>query len=277
MKPWEAATRNMSTEAQPLPVLLGVSLKTYFGHQQTLDWCAKLAKLSKTHPAFTSKAVECFVLPSVPFISEVATVLTNLPIDLGAQDLSEHDSGAFTGGISGASLREIGCKYVEIGHAERKMHFGESESLIALKMAAAQRNNLTSVLCVGEDLESDGPQAGQICIQQIEDATSLIQGQITNLVVAYEPVWAIGADVPAGPDHIIAICKEISDFLDKSDKFVNPRVIYGGSAGPGLLSTLEGSVSGLFLGRFAHEIANLEKILDEVLDLASRQPIKASK
>jgi triosephosphate isomerase (TIM) len=267
----------MSTEAQQSPILLGVSLKMYFGRQQTLDWCAKLAELSRTHPAFASKLVECFVLPSVPFITDAAEVLSGLPVDLGAQDLAEQDSGAFTGGVSGASLFEIGCKYVEIGHAERKTHFGESESSVALKMAAANRNNLAAVLCVGEELEADSDEAAKLCVAQIENAISLIQGPIQDLVVAYEPVWAIGAEVPAGADHIKMICTEISKFLASSDRFVNPRVIYGGSAGPGLLTKIDGSVSGLFLGRFAHEIANLEKILDEVLELAGKQPIKAAK
>lgn len=267
----------MDLQTSTSSALLGVSLKTYFGHQETMEWCQKLATLTRSHPAFSEGLVECFVLPSSPFLSEVANLLRETPIGVGAQDLSPQDPGAFTGGVSGESLKEIGCKYVEIGHAERRIHFGETDDSIAKKMAAACRNKLTPVLCVGEETKQDSRLAADLCIKQIENATSMVEGFVEELIVAYEPVWAIGAEAPASPDHINLVCGHISKYLEGSLNIRNARVIYGGSAGPGLLSKLEGNVAGLFLGRFAHEFTNLKKILDEVLVLSNKQSPEATK
>jgi triosephosphate isomerase len=248
------------------PVMLGVSLKMYFGHQETLDWCRRVAQIAAVHPAVSRNLASVFVLPSMPTLGLVEGMLAGTKVGLGAQDLYHQDKGAFTGEVSGAMLSELGCKYVEIGHAERRKLFGETDHDVAEKLAAAVRNNLIPVLCVGEQNDVSASEAAELCINQIQAAGSVSTEGKIELVVAYEPVWAIGADSPAPESHIIDVCALIIEFLDSSERFEGSRVIYGGSAGPGLLTRLHGSLSGLFLGRLAHDPGNIVKILDEALE-----------
>jgi triosephosphate isomerase len=257
----------MSATIPTTPVILGVSLKMYFGHQETLDWCRRVAQIAAIHPAVSKNLASVFVLPSMPALGLVSSMLASTKVGLGAQDLYHQDKGAFTGEVGGAMLSEIGCKYVEIGHAERRKLFGETDQDVAEKLAAAVRNDLIPVLCVGEQNHVSAAEAAELCINQIRAAGAMLTEDKIELLVAYEPVWAIGADSPAPESHIVGVCSLIIEFLDSSDRFKGSRVIYGGSAGPGLLSRLHGGLSGLFLGRFAHDPDNIVKILDEVLEV----------
>ncbi len=189
----------------------------YFGHARTLEWAAAIGDIARRHPAVTEGLVDLFVVPTFPSLVPVRDILAGSRVRLGAQDLSSADEGAFTGEVSGTELREIGCTLAEVGHAERRTIFHEDDAVVAAKTAAALRNELTPLLCVGE----------------------------TALVAELETV------VAALPGR------------DGS------RVIYGGSAGPGLLTALGGEVKGLFLGRFAHDPTAVETILDEVRALAT--------
>jgi triosephosphate isomerase len=170
-------------------------------------------------------------------------------------------------------LRELGCKYVEIGHAERRKLFGETDHDVAEKLSAALRNDLIPILCVGEQNHVSAEAAADLCINQIKAAGSVATDKNLDIIVAYEPVWAIGAEAPAPETHILDVCARITEFLASSDRFKNARVIYGGSAGPGLLTRLHGDLAGLFLGRFAHNTDNLVKILDEVVETFSSESL----
>ena len=254
----------MSADLTATPVILGVSLKMYFGYKETLRWCEQTASIADSHPAIQSGLARLFVLPSAPTLGVLSEQLAGTKLGLGAQDFFQEDQGPFTGAVSGKMLKELGCDYVEIGHAERREIFGETDLDVAAKIAAALRNDLTPVLCVGEEDHLEPNNAAQICIDQIESAVSVNGDKPARLLVAYEPIWAIGAEKPASESHIILVCQLIKDFLASNDKYRGSRVIYGGSAGPGLLTKLQGAVAGLFLGRFALEPENLKKILDEV-------------
>ncbi|MCU1411711.1 MAG: triosephosphate isomerase [Rhodoglobus sp.] len=223
---------------------VGVSLKMYFGHSDALEWFRRVAALD-TH------GVELFVIPSFLAIPAALEVFAGTGVTVGAQDLFWEDAGAFTGEVSGAELAELGVGVVEVGHAERRRLFGETEEVVALKTAAALRNGITPVLCIGEPERS--PDAAAHCIAQLEAA--LAGAPAGRVIVAYEPVWAIGAAEPAPAEYIRAVTSEL--------KKTGRTVIYGGSAGPGLLTALGGDVDGVFLGRFAHDVAALAAVLDE--------------
>jgi triosephosphate isomerase (TIM) len=254
---------------------LGVSLKMYFGAEETLKWCRQIAEMARRHEAVVNAAADIFILPSLPLITQVAAVFAGTGVSVGAQNLFWEDEGAFTGEVSGVMLRELGCRYVEVGHAERRRLFGETNEIVALKVAAALRNSLVPVICVGEPDRSDMKRAGVSCIAELEAA---LQNATTNkapgpIVVAYEPQWAIGAPAPAPPEHIDHVCQELRQWVASAPGLPGSRVIYGGSAGHGLLSRLAHAVDGLFLGRFVHDPKAFEAILDEVVAIENRSMI----
>jgi triosephosphate isomerase len=244
---------------------IGISLKMYFGRTRTADWCHAVADIADWHPAVTDDLAQLVVLPSHPYLFEVGALFADTPVRIGAQDLFWEDEGAFTGEVSGAQLRELGCDYVEIGHAERRRVFGEDDKIIAAKTAAAFRNGLTPLLCVGEQRLSSVKAATAECVAQLDSALSSAPGPV---VVAYEPQWAIGAAEPASPPYIAAVCGALRSHMARGP-VTGSQVIYGGSAKPGLLTQLKDAVDGLFLGRFAHDPSALTMILDEVVELAA--------
>jgi triosephosphate isomerase len=240
--------------------LIGVSLKMYFGYDHTLRWCRAVADRAGDHPALRGGDVRLFVLPAFPAIAAAADIFRGTPIAVGAQDLCAADTGAHTGEVGGPMLREAGAVYVEVGHAERRTLYGETAETVAAKTAAALRNGLVPVLCVGEPQQVRAAQAAAECTRQLASALDGADGG--HVVVAYEPFWAIGAARPAEPDHIATVCTTLRE---KSGGVV----IYGGSAGPGLLTRLGPAVDGLFLGRFAHDPAALVDVLEEAATVRS--------
>jgi triosephosphate isomerase len=247
-------------------VAVGVSLKMYLGHRQSLDWCAQVGEISREHPAVASGAVELFVIPGFLGLAEAVEILDGTGVLVGAQDLFSQDEGAFTGEVSGSELAEIGCAVVEVGHAERRRLFGETDDVVAAKTGAALRNGLIPVLCVGENERGTPEDAARECVRQLDSA--LLDAPAGRVIVAYEPVWAIGAAEPAGADHIRAVCSFLRGAVHAFADRDGTSVIYGGSAGPGLLTALGSDMDGLFLGRFAHDPAALGRVLDEAGSLA---------
>jgi triosephosphate isomerase len=248
------------------PVVVGVSLKMYFGHSRAREWFASVAEVARQNEAVTSGAVELFVIPSFVSIPAAIDALDDTHVIVGAQDLFWEDNGAYTGEVSGPELAELGVGVVEVGHAERRRIFAETEEIVAAKTAAALRNGIAPVLCIGEIHEGEADAAARDVIGQLQSA--LNGAPAGRVIVAYEPVWAIGAAEPASPDHIRAVCAELRTALDSLDGRDGSSVIYGGSAGPGLLTTLGTDVDGLFLGRFAHDPTALASVLDEAATLA---------
>lgn len=259
---------------------IGVSLKMYFGQRQTIDWCRAVAALAGRHPALTGGAAELFVLPAAPMIDPVLRVFAGLPVGVGAQDLCVADAGAFTGEVSGALLGEMGCRYAEVGHAERRRLLGEDDASAAAKVAACWRNRLTPVLCVGEPRQGPPPDAAAAAIAQAREvldgaaavlAAAAVPARVpaSRVIVAYEPHWAIGRPEPAPVAHIAAVTAALRRWLAARRELAGSRVIYGGSAGRGLLTSVRGDADGLFLGRFAHDPAALAAVLDEALAIAA--------
>lgn len=250
-------------------MLIGSSLKMYFGRARTLEWTRAVAAICADHPAVRDGLVEPFVIPTFPSIPDIVSIATDARMLVGAQDLHWEDAGAFTGEVSALELAEHGVALAEIGHAERRAMFGESDATVALKVAAALRHGIAPVLCIGERDEGAPDAAAAACIRQLEASLALAReaDAAGRLVVAYEPVWAIGAPRPAGDDHIRAVASALREHL--ADDRLDAQVIYGGSAGPGLLPRIADSVDGMFLGRFAHDPAAFGTILDEALALGA--------
>jgi triosephosphate isomerase len=177
--------------------------------------------------------VEIVVCPPYPYIPQVREALSGVPVALGAQNLYEEQAGAFTGEVAGSMLADNGCRYVIVGHSERRSLLGETDSVIARKFIAAQENELTPILCVGETLDERqadrtlaviGAQFGAVVdavgIQAFRDA-----------VVAYEPVWAIGTGETATPDQAQEVHAAIRAMAAERDAKIaaDLRLLYGGS------------------------------------------------
>ena len=253
--------------------LVGMSTKMYFSHARTLQWCREAIELSRLHPAVLGGHAELFVLPGFLSVGSVVQQLGSAGSagtywSVGAQDVCWADDGPYTGEVSAGQLAEVGARLVEVGHAERRRLFGEDESVVAAKTAAILRHGLTPVLCIGEAERLSQAAAVEVCLSQIAAALGPARaaGCRVRIGGAAEPVWAIGASEPAGVEHIGGVCGPLRAALaDDPDYFGD--VIYGGSAGPGLLREVGEHVDGLFLGRFAHDPQAIKGILDDVLVL----------
>ncbi|MGA8210372.1 MAG: triose-phosphate isomerase family protein [Nocardioidaceae bacterium] len=246
-------------------MIIGAGLKMHLGPRRTTEWVAAVADLAGRHPALRSGAVELLVLPTFPMLTHAVASLSPLGVHVGAQDLFWEDAGPYTGEVSGRELAEIGCSFAEVGHAERRRLFGETDEIVAAKTAAALRNGLSPVICVGEEQAQEPHEAAAECVRQLQSAVAQSRraGLGGRVVVAYEPTWAIGAAAAARPPYIRTVCTRLKAALSADEALAGSRVIYGGSAGPGLLGQLDGSVDGLFLGRASHDPAALEAVVEE--------------
>lgn len=246
---------------------LGVSLKMYFGWQQTRTWCRDVARLVREHPLTRQPGpVALFTFPSAPALESAVGAFAGSTMGVGAQNVCAQPPGAWTGETSAAMLAEMGCGYVEIGHAERRRYFGETDELIVSKVRLALQHHLTPVVCLGEPERVSAAVATRIAICQARALLDNLHDTPGDIIFAWEPQWAIGAPQPAPHDYVRQVCAGLREYLGTCPSG-NHRVIYGGSAGPGLLSQLWPDVDGLFLGRFAHDPGALREILDEARGL----------
>lgn len=247
-------------------VTVGVSLKTYFGHERARAWFQEVAALARDHAAVRDGDVQLFITPTYLQIVPALDAFTGTPVRVGGQDVSAEDPGPFTGEVSAAELAEVGATIAEIGHAERRRLYGETDEVVADKTGAALRAGLTPLLCIGETERQEPADAAHVAVAQLRSA--LDGAPAGAVIVAYEPVWAIGAPEPAGHEHIRVVASALRATLDADAERAGSVVIYGGAAGPGLLTELGDAVDGVFLGRFAHDPAALMTVLDEAAELA---------
>ncbi len=166
--------------------------------------------------------------PPFPFLASVREVLKSAV--LGAQDLSIEEAGPFTGEVSASQLVDLGVKYVIVGHSERRRHLGESDEFIAKKVAAAARHGLIPVLCVGETKEerSEGNKKA-VVERQVGVGLSVVGSLKAEVIIAYEPVWAIGVGEADTPEDTLDMVRLITSHLQASGRRSGKRVIYGGS------------------------------------------------
>ena len=168
----------------------------------------------------------CAVCVPFPYLGQVAERLRGSPIAWGAQNVSEHAQGAYTGEVSAAMLAEFGCRYVLVGHSERRQLYGESDAQAAAKFAAVKAAGMTPILCVGETLQQrDAGKTEEVVGRQL--AKVLEKNSVEKSVLAYEPVWAIGTGRNATPEQAQAV----HAFLRKKVPADTP-ILYGGSVKP---------------------------------------------
>lgn len=193
--------------------------------------------LSALRAGSVSLGCEVLVCPPYPYLAQVADALEGTAIVCGAQNLSQHLEGAFTGEVSAAMLADLGCRYVIIGHSERRTLFGESDAVLVAKFVAARQAGLCPIFCLGESLVQR--QAGKTLEVVFEQLNSLLQvvgvEGLVDAVLAYEPVWAIGTGLSATPEEAQEVHAALRGMLSALDVDVAAalRILYGGSVKAG--------------------------------------------
>ena len=227
---------------------------------QKLAWSLKDAKLDYG-------TVEVAIFPPFTDLRSVQTLISadKLSVKFGAQDVSAHVSGAYTGEISGAFLRALDCGYVIVGHSERRTLHNETDEIVAAKVAAAITHGLVPVLCVGEtaaDLERHGPSA--VPVAQLRAALASVEPG-ANIIVAYEPVWAIGSGQAATPAQAEQVAGQLRTTLAEmigEHAASATRILYGGSVKASNIASFmrESNVDGALVGGASLDLAEFSSI-----------------
>ncbi|MEA9983722.1 MULTISPECIES: triose-phosphate isomerase [Subtercola] len=246
----------MVSSTQPggrIPLIAG-NWKMNLDHLQSIAFVQKLAwNLKDASHSYSD--VEVAIFPPFTDLRSVQTLISadKLELAYGGQDLSAADSGAYTGEISGQFLAKLDCAYVIIGHSERRTMHNETDEVVAAKVAAALKHGLVPVLCVGEtaeDLEKFGPSA--VPVAQLKAALVGVPST-ANIVVAYEPVWAIGSGQAATPEQAENVCAALRTVLAETlsdEAAAATRILYGGSVKSGNIAGFmrEPNVDGALVG-----------------------------
>lgn len=222
-----------------------------------LEAIALVQKVAFALPEKYFDKVEVVVLPPFTDIRSVQTLVDGdkLLLGYGAQDVSTHDSGAYTGEVSAPMLAKLGCKYVVVGHSERREHHGETDELVNRKVRATLKNDMSPIMCVGEQLEirEAGDHVGHCTSQLINGLKGLTADQVRRTVIAYEPVWAIGTGKVATAADAQEVCAALRQAL--TDKYGvevagEVRILYGGSVKSSNIAELVGQddVDGALVG-----------------------------
>ncbi|MEJ7706017.1 MAG: triose-phosphate isomerase [Nocardioidaceae bacterium] len=223
-----------SRQTARLPLMAG-NWKMNLNHQEGVVLVQKLAwtLADKKHDASLAEVV---VLPPFTDLRSVQTLVDGDSLDIryGAQDVSVHDEGAHTGDISTAMLAKLGCSYVLVGHSERRQYHSEDDGLVNAKARKVVAAGMTPIVCVGEglDVRKSGDQVAYTLGQVEQSLVGFSAGEVAELVVAYEPVWAIGTGEVATPADAQEVCGAIRSRLDESfggEAAVGIRLLYGGS------------------------------------------------
>jgi len=221
-----------------------------------------------------NQAVDVVLCPPFTALSEVSEVIVESDIFLGAQDIYWLEEGAFTGEVSGKMLKDAGCSFVIIGHSERRQFFNETNESVNKKLKAALANNLTPIVCVGEMLkEREAGKTFDVLKDHIEGGLNGLSAEdLLKIVIAYEPVWAIGTGKTATPDQAQEVHKYIRDLLRK---LFNPeaasevRIQYGGSVKPDNIVELmkQPDVDGALVGGASLKVDSFSLIVKKAAEV----------
>ena len=211
----------------------------------------------------------CDVAVCVPavYLAQVQLLLAGQGgIALGAQDVSQHESGAYTGDVSAAMLKELGARYVIVGHSERRQYQGETDAQVAVKAQRALAAGLTPIVCVGETLrEREQGETESVVSRQLSAVIQLNGERLADLVVAYEPVWAIGTGRTATPEQAQAVHAALRALLAAADsQTAGVRILYGGSMNAGNAAELlaQPDIDGGLIGGASLKARDFLKIIE---------------
>lgn len=255
----------LAADAQRIPLIAG-NWKLNLDHLQSIAFVQKLAWTLKD-ARLDFRSVEVAVFPPFTDLRSVQSLVAadKLSIVYGAQDVSAHDSGAYTGEISAAFLKALDCRYAIVGHSERRNYHHESSELVGQKAAAAIRHGIVPVVCVGEtaeDRESRG--ASAVPVEQLEAALATLP-KGSDIVVAYEPVWAIGSGQAATPEQAAAVATQLRAVLGSTwgaDAAERTRILYGGSVTSSNIASFlrEPDIDGALVGGASLVVEEFAKI-----------------
>ena len=252
---------------QRTPLMAG-NWKMNLDHLQAIALVQKLAWTLKD-AEHNYEDVEVAVFPPFTDIRSVQTVVDadKLGVRYGGQDLSPHDSGAYTGDISGEFLKRLACSYVLVGHSERRTLHGETDEVCAAKAQAALRHDMVPVLCVGETLEqreaTDNP--AEVAVAQLRAALAEVAND-AEVVIAYEPVWAIGTGKVATAEQAQEVCQALRGALVErfgAERAAQLRILYGGSVKPDNIAALmrEPDIDGALVGGASLSVEDFASIV----------------
>lgn len=180
--------------------------------------------------------VDVVICPTFTALKSVGDIITNTNVKLGAQNMHWEAEGAYTGEISSSMLRDLYCHYVILGHSERRTYFGETDEIVNKKVKAAIAGNLKPIVCVGETLEQrESGQTKPVIKDQIEKSLAGLGDDLEKVIIAYEPVWAIGTGLTASPEQaqdVHAYIRGILEEMGGTDVAQSIRIQYGGSMKP---------------------------------------------
>lgn len=215
-------------------------------------------------------AVDVAIIPPFTDIRSIQTLIDGdrLRLTYGAQDLSPEVSGAFTGDIAGSMLRKLGCTYVLVGHSERRAIHGESDALVNRKVQAALKNEITPIFCVGEELSirESGAHVSHVIRQIRGGLVGFTKPELKKIVIAYEPVWAIGTGKVATPEDAQEVCAAIREEVQNigsAEIAAAMRILYGGSVKSSNIAEIMGmaDIDGALIGGASLDPEELAKIV----------------
>jgi len=246
--------------------IVGISMKMYQNIPEDAE-----KYVSAIKDSFDQEDIDIFIFPSLGTLYPIAKMLNGSKLKVGAQNVAPVLNGAFTGELSIETVKSLGGQYVEIGHSERRSIFKESDDVIARKVKLTLDSGLIPVLCIGEPEKwNDSSKIKHYLNKQLSKGLEKIEKErISDVILAYEPVWAIGAQESAQPDYInnnLNLIREIIGINFSPTAAEKIRIIYGGSVSNENVEKIAAyeNIDGVFVGRFGHDPANFISIVETV-------------
>ncbi len=248
--------------------VVGISLKIYMNRRKEAKQYIEQLKAVCTDIS----SADLFLFPSMGTISVASEILQNTPLHFGSQNIAAIENGALTGEFSVESLVDLNGSYVELGHAERRQNFNETDQMIQQKIKIAFANQLIPVVCIGESAAEKQTVKSHLKAQLAADFQGIPSTQLVQAIIAYEPIWAIGQKEAASSEYVHQAHGFIRAALTElyGEKVAQAiRIIYGGSVSKENAAALvnDENVDGVFVGRFGHDPANFKKIVEIISEI----------